>query len=105
MDFKVANQRLYKETSLKTGVSPHQVEEFLRVMCNFTEEVISRGGCETVMWPNFGKFKIKPMRFQFLENMMNEKRQQDETIRSERIGRSNSKQSLDISDTGVSESV
>jgi hypothetical protein len=62
------NNRLYKETSLKTGVSPHQVEEFFRVVCTFTEEVISRGGFETVMWPNFGKFKVKPKQVQFLAN-------------------------------------
>lgn len=64
----IANHKLYKETSLRTGVSPHQVEEFFRVVCNFTEEVISRGGFETVMWPNFGKFKVKPKQVQYLAN-------------------------------------
>jgi nucleoid DNA-binding protein len=69
MEEKVScNSKLYKQTSLKTGVSPHQVEEFFRVVCNFTEEVISRGGYETVMWPNFGKFKVKPKQVQFLAN-------------------------------------
>lgn len=68
MEDNSCNSKLYKQTSLRTGVSPHQVEEFFRVVCNFTEEIISRGGYETVMWPNFGKFKVKPKQVQFLAN-------------------------------------
>jgi len=68
LEKKTCNLKLYKETSLRTGIPPHQVEEFFRVVCNYTEEVISRGGYETVMWPNFGKFKVKPKQVQYLAN-------------------------------------
>ena len=101
---KVINQRLYKETSLKTGVPPTQVEEFFKMVCKFTEETISRGGCETIMWPFFGKFKVKVKQFQILETIRNQKRQ-DEAIRSQRAGRSTGKQTMDITDTGISELV
>lgn len=99
---KVVNQRLYKETSLRTGIPPSQVEEFFKMTCKFTEETISRGGCETIMWPFFGKFKVKVKQFQMLESIRNQRRQ-DETIRSERAGGSISEQAMDITDTGISE--
>jgi nucleoid DNA-binding protein len=82
MEKEKSNERLYKETALKTGLSPHQIEEFFKVTCEFTEQIIKTGGCETVMWPNFGKFKLKVKQFQFLETlrMNNLKARQDEAI-------------------------
>lgn len=60
------NNTVYQETALKHGLSPDQVEEFFKVCCGFTKEVVIRGGFETIMLPNFGKFKVKTKQVQYL---------------------------------------
>jgi nucleoid DNA-binding protein len=61
------NQRLYNEVSKEIKiVSPQQVEEILSVTCEFMTKVIKEGGMETIMLPNFGKFKIKEKQLQYL---------------------------------------
>lgn len=67
MDFNpTINQDLYDEVAYRHKLSPVQIEEFFTVVCNFTEDVISKGGMETVMWPHFGKFSVKTKLVQFL---------------------------------------
>jgi hypothetical protein len=67
MEFNPAiNEELYREVAYRHKLSPKQVEEFFTVFCNFTEDVISKGGMETVMWPHFGKFAVKTKLVQFL---------------------------------------
>jgi nucleoid DNA-binding protein len=61
----VANERLYKETAWKTGTSPKQVEEIVGSVTAFIASTIKEGAFETVMIPNFGKFKVKTKLVQF----------------------------------------
>lgn len=69
MEFKeTINKELYQEVAYKHKLSPVQVEEFFSEVCSFTENVISTGGMETVMWPNFGKFAVKSKLLQFLSD-------------------------------------
>lgn len=75
----VANERLYKETAWSTGVSPKQVEEIVSFVQNYSANIIRTGCYETIMLPNFGKFKIKPKHVQMYELIVNNKKQ-NETI-------------------------
>lgn len=59
------NSRVYLETALKVNRSPEEIEDMFKIVCQFTAEVIKRGGYETVMWPRFGKFAANPRAVQF----------------------------------------
>lgn len=65
----VANERLYKETAWRTKVSPKDVEDIINSVSTFTSKVISEGAFETVMIPNFGKFRARPKQVQFFSTL------------------------------------
>ena len=78
LDGKVtSNNRIYKEIALELNISPQQVEEFHKVICQFTSEVISKGRLDTVMIPGLGKLRAKMKQIQFLTN----RKMHDEAIR------------------------
>lgn len=60
------NKELYKMTAAKTAVSPEQVEEFYAFTCEFIANKIKLGRMETIMLPNFGKFRPKIKQIQWL---------------------------------------
>ena len=68
LEKKPINEKLYIETALKMNRTPAQIEDMFKIVCEFTSEVIKRGGYETVMWPRFGKFSANPRAVQFFAN-------------------------------------
>lgn len=64
---KVANERLYTSVAAKfAGMSPKQVEEFVKEVGIFIHDTIERGAFETVMIPKFGKFRVKVKQVQWM---------------------------------------
>lgn len=58
-DIPVANTRLLRETSLETKENPKLVEEAIKFVGTFISDTMAHGMMETVMIPEFGKFKPK----------------------------------------------
>lgn len=58
-EITVANKRLYKETAGLNKVEVEQVENIVEHMGKFIHDTIKRGLMETVMVPDFGKFRPK----------------------------------------------
>jgi nucleoid DNA-binding protein len=75
----VANEALYAEVADKLKVSPSMVDEMVKFVGQFTADIIKRGDYESVMIPNFGKFKIKPKTVTRVEQIRHKLRR-DETI-------------------------
>ena len=54
-----ANDFVLEETALELLIPKALCKEVVNVQSEFTAEKIREGGYETVMWPLFGKVKVK----------------------------------------------
>lgn len=58
-EIPVANERLIEEVASEFGMSKAQVKDITSVQGEFTARIMRGGGLEGVMWPLFGKIKVK----------------------------------------------
>lgn len=54
-----ANADVLEETSLELGLPIHLVKEVVQAQSDFTVDTIRRGEFQGVLWPLFGKIKVK----------------------------------------------
>lgn len=52
-------EQIIEESALELGLTRSIVKEAMQAQAQFTEEMIRSGSFEGVIWPNFGKFKVK----------------------------------------------
>lgn len=53
---------LCREVQLQDGGDLKQITRIVEFQSKFTARVISSGSLDTVRWPMFGKFHVKPYR-------------------------------------------
>lgn len=59
---KTANDRILEEVAFETGLSKEQVSDITKIQGEYTVRVMRMGTLEGVMWPLFGKIKVKAKR-------------------------------------------
>lgn len=64
------NDYIIEETALDLALPKHLVKEVVQAQSEFTVERIREGGFEGVMWPLFGKLKVKVSKVHQLHDLV-----------------------------------
>lgn len=65
-----ANEDVLEETMLELAVPKHLIREVVNVQSEYTAERIREGGFEGVLWPLFGKVKVKVAKVRTITEMV-----------------------------------
>lgn len=74
------NELVLEETALELALPKHLVKEVVSAQSEFTTEKIREGGFDGVMWPLFGKIRVKVSRVHYFHEHVGTKDIKKNTI-------------------------